>query len=227
MVEAHDIPTASATPIASDHDRLAQLFIDAFPVMNISEQQLALKLYILLSEGDAVSLEHLSIRADKPLADVKKILESWPGVLFDYKSRIIGFWGIAVDETDHYFEVNGNTVYTWCAWDALFIPELLNTTAQITSHCALSGDEIRLTISPTGIESVQPDQTMISFLVPDEGGLKDNITASFCHFVFFFRSPEAGEHWVSEHPGTYLLSLDEAFSVGKKMNARRYNLTLN
>jgi len=227
MIETPDSTTACETPMVTDLDRLAQFFIDAFPVMNITEQQLALKLYALLSDGDAVSLERLSERTSMPLAGVKLTLESWPGVFFDHKHRIIGFWGIAVDETSHHFEVSGKLVYTWCAWDTLFIPELLNTPAQITSHCASSGDEIRLTISPRGIESAQPDQTMVSFLVSDEGELKENITTSFCHYVFFFRSRETGEQWVAEHPGTFLLSLDDAFAIGKKMNAARYNLTQN
>lgn len=227
MIETPDCTTASETSLIPDLNRLAQFFIDAFPVMNIAEQRLALELYTLLSEGDAVMLERLSERAGMPLADVKKMLQSWPGVFYDDNQRIIGFWGIAVSKTDHHFEVNGKTVYTWCAWDTLFIPELLNATAHINSHCALSGDEIRLTISAKGIESAQPDQIVVSFLVPDEGELKENITTSFCHYVFFFRSREAGEHWVTEHPGTFLLSLDDAFAVGKKMNAVRYNLTLN
>jgi len=227
MVETTDSEIASEAPLVPDLDRLAQFFIDAFPVMNITEQRLALKLYALLSEGDAVPLERLSERTGMPLADVKTMLESWPGVFCDDKHCIIGFWGIAVDETSHHFEVSGKLVYTWCAWDTLFIPELLNTTAHITSHCASSGDEIRLTISPRGIESAQPDQTMVSFLVPDEDGLKENITTSFCHYVFFFRSRETGEQWLAEHPGTFLLSLDDAFDIGKKMNAVRYNQTLN
>ncbi|GMT41413.1 MAG: alkylmercury (organomercurial) lyase MerB [bacterium] len=226
-IEAPGINTTYCTQSDTDLYQLAQFFIDAFPVMKIAEQRLALVLYSLLSEGEAVTFEQLSDRAGMPLADAKTMLQYWPGVLYDENHRIIGFWGIVVSETNHHFEVKGKTVYTWCAWDSLFIPELLNTTAHITSHCAFSGDEIKLTISPRGIDCFQPDQVMVSFLIPDEVGLKDNITASFCHFVFFFRSREAGEHWVAEHPGAFLLSLDEAFSVGRKMNAVRYNLTLN
>jgi len=227
MFETPDNTTANEAPMGSDLDRLAQFFIDAFPVMNIAEQRLALKLYALLSEGDAVPLEHLTECSGMPLADVKTMLQNWPGVFYDDNHRIIGFWGIAVSKTSHHLGVNGKTVYTWCAWDTLFIPELLNATVHINSHCALSGDEIKLAISPKGIESAQPDQIVVSFLVPEGGELKENITTSFCHYVFFFRSREAGEHWVAEHPGTFLLSLDEAFAVGKKMNAARYNLTLN
>ncbi len=210
--------------MSPDVDHLAQHFIDAFPVMGIAEQRLALKLYRLLSEGDAVSLEHLSERVDMLLTTVKTMIKSWPGVFYDDSRRIIGFWGLAIDETQHRFKVNGKTVYTWCAWDTLFLPELLNISADITSNCALSGDEISLTVLPEGIESSQTEQVMVSFLVPDEVELKENITTSFCHHVFFLRSRETGERWMASHPGTFLLSLDEAFSIGKKMNAARYNL---
>ncbi len=207
-----------------DVGQLAQHFIDAFPVMSIAEQRLALKLYRLLSEGDAVSLEHLSERVDMLLTEVETMLKSWPGVFYDNNHRITGFWGLTIDETQHRFEINGKTVYTWCAWDTLFIPELLNISAHITSNCALSGDEISLTVSPEGIESSQTHRVMVSFLVPDEVELKENITTSFCHHVFFLRTPETGKRWVASHPGTFLLSLDEAFSIGKKMNSARYDL---
>jgi hypothetical protein len=48
------------------------------------------------------------------------------------------------------------------------------------------------------------------------------VTASFCHYVHFFRDREAGARWAAQHPGTFLLSLEEAFAVGKRMNAVRY-----
>jgi len=218
--------TANVVSMRPDLDRLAKFFIDAFPVLNLAEQRLALDLYGLLSEGNAVPLEFLSERAGMSLADLKTTLQNWPGVFYDDNHRIIGFWGIAIDEMPHRLEVNGKTVYAWCAWDTLFLPELLDTSAHITSHCASTGDEISLIISPMGIES-QSDQIMVSFLVPDNSELVENITTSFCQYVFFFRTRASAEHWVTEHPGTFLLSLGEAFTVGRKMNAARYNLTLH
>jgi hypothetical protein len=44
--------------------------------------------------------------------------------------------------------------------------------------------------------------------------------------VYFFRSREDGETWVSEQEGTFLLSLQEAFTVGQLMNAARFSETL-
>lgn len=40
-----------------------------------------------------------------------------------------------------------------------------------------------------------------------------------CHFVHFFASRQAGDSWTQEHGGTFLLSLDEAFEVGQRVNA--------
>ena len=228
MIETPDKKPGVADSMPPDIDRLAQYFVDAFPAMTVTEQRLALKLYRLLSEGEAVAYERLSGAADIALTEVETIVQHWPGVFHNDDHQITGFWGLSINETKHRIDVNGKTVYTWCAWDTLFIPELLNATAQVTSNCALSGDEITLCISPEAIESSRPDQIpdqiRVSFLIPDEAAFRENITASFCHHVFFLRSVEAGECWLATHPGTFLLSLDEAFAIGKKMNAARYKL---
>jgi hypothetical protein len=40
----------------------------------------------------------------------------------------------------------------------------------------------------------------------------------FCHYIHFFVDAQAGEKWTSEHPGTYLISLEEAFELGRLTN---------
>jgi len=46
--------------------------------------------------------------------------------------------------------------------------------------------------------------------------------AKFCHFVFFFSSRQSGERWAAEHPDTFLYSLDDAFALAKRLNARNF-----
>ncbi len=41
-------------------------------------------------------------------------------------------------------------------------------------------------------------------------------------YVFFFASLEEGRQWTSAHPGTYLLTLDQAFELGHRKNRRQY-----
>ena len=140
-----------------------------------------------------------------PEVDVKTVLDSWRGVFYDDLNRVIGFWGMTIKEMKHHFEVNGKTVFTWCAWDALFIPELINTTANIISHCATTGEEIKLSISPEGVITAPSEYIMVSFLIPHENKLNENITTDFCQYVHFFNSCEAGEKWIASHKGTFLL----------------------
>lgn len=49
-----------------------------------------------------------------------------------------------------------------------------------------------------------------------------NVMAKFCHFIFFFSSRSSGERWVAKHPGTFLFSLDDAFALAKRYNARNF-----
>lgn len=214
------------TALPVELEQLSRHFIRAFPVMDKSQQQLALTLYRLLAQGKPVSIAQLTEAVEHPVGVIDQTLRTWPGVFYNDDHNVIGFWGITIQETLNQMVVDNVAVYAWCAWDALFIPTLLNTSAEVTSHCAVTDDEIKLSITPQGIESSSHNDIAISFLIPDENELKENITNSFCCHVFFFHSRQVGEHWATEHPGIFLLSLDEAYVVGKKMNAIRYNLTL-
>lgn len=217
--------TIGLTPVAprsADLDKFAQVFIDAFPAMSADDQRLALTLYRALACGRPVSREQLAQMLDRPLDSVQGVLSAWPGIFYDDDSAIIGFWGLTVREMSHRLEWDRTRVYAWCAWDTLFLPELLDTRATVGSHCADTGTPLRLVVSPDRVERVDPNSLVVSFLMPDERELRASVTTSFCHFVHFFRDRSAGRHWTAAHPGTFLLSLDEAFTLGQRVNAARY-----
>ncbi len=220
------VKTQKVTQGTHDLNELTDLFVDSFPQLSVDDQRLALKLYRLLAQGEPVSSDRLAEALGRSTDSVNLTLIQWPGVFYDESDCIEAFLGLSVGKTPHRLRVDGRTVYTWCAWDTLFLPELLNATAIISSACGATGEVIKLVVSPSGIQTVEPDEVVVSFLIPDVNELQENITASFCHFVYFFRSREDGEAWVTEHDGTFLLSLEEAFAVGQKMNAARYKDTL-
>jgi alkylmercury lyase len=85
----------------------------------------------------------------------------------DEQGHIIGFGGLAVAQMHHRFEVDGRTLWTWCAWDTLFIPEILGKPARVTSADPENGGLIRLLVSPYRIESAEPEDAVVSFLLPD------------------------------------------------------------
>ena len=217
------VPSAASPGIGHpDIDSVAAIFIDAFPRLNADQRRLALTLYRLLARGAPVSAEKLAKESRLPVELALDSLARWPGVFYDNGHAVIGFWGIAIQETTHHLEIAGGSAYAWCAWDALFIPGLLGMPARVTSTCVETGAAIELEISGNGIESRRAPGTMISFSVPAYADLKMNVTASFCHFVRFLRDHGAGERWIARHDGTFLLSLDQASDLGNKVNRARF-----
>jgi len=206
--------------------QLSAYFIQAFPEMNKLEQQIALTIYRSLALLKPVTIESISKAINQNKNIITKICHSWPGVVFDNNNHIIGFWGITNQQMPHHMIIDQRKVYTWCAWDTLFIPQLINVSARVHSECPVTKQNIELLVSPTHVKAINNQKVVMSFLKPDMDDFNNDITASFCHFVFFFANHDAGEQWCAEHPNTFLLSLDDAFSVGTRMNAVRYNLTL-
>jgi len=207
--------------------QLSEFFVDAFPCLNKEEQKLSLALYRFLSRGEPVSNNQLKTATDLSMNEIERTLHSWPGVFFDEDDNVIAYWGLAIQEMRHRLHTDSNTSFAWCAWDTLFIPELLDEAVRVESTCPVTGNRIALNVSPTRVEVVSGKQVYVSFLTPDAEKLNADVATSFCHFVYFFDSKPVAEKWLTEHPGTFLLTLDEAFSIARAVNAGRYSDTLN
>lgn len=127
---------------------------------------------------------------------------------------MIGFWGLSVAEIPpHEITLDGHKLWAWCAWDTLFLPRRLGASLDVQSVCPVTGRTISLRVSPNAVESVEPEDVVVSFLEPSRPFDAD-VIGSFCHYVHFFANRGAGEKWTSEHPGTFLFSLGEAFEIG-------------
>jgi alkylmercury lyase len=204
----------------------------AMPGLSRAEQRMALALYRQLMRGEPVRHEQLATVLDLPIREVVDALERpalrWL-VFYDDEQRVVGFGGLAVVEMPHRFTIQGRTLYTWCAWDGLFLPEILSEVAEIESTCPLTKQPIRLTVGPDGVRAVEPQDTVVSFLLPDPREFEQTTMETirgFCHHVYFLASPEAGERWTAQHEGTFVLTLDEAVALARMNNAARFDKVL-
>lgn len=133
---------------------------------------------------------------------------------------VVGLVGLSLNDHPHDFEVGGQDLHTWCAWDTLFLPQLLGRTAHIVSKDPATGQQVRLRISPDGVERAQPEGVLVSVVIPDEeigsSGNAEQIQAVFCNFVHFFTTADAAGAWFSERdmPVSFL-TLDEAVKLGR------------
>jgi alkylmercury lyase len=202
------------------------------PTFSVEEQRVAIGLYRELAKGNPVEEAQLaralgfSIPATQAFLQrdvIKRLIYS------DDQGRVLGFGGLAATAMHHRFETAGQMLSTWCAWDSLFIPGILGWPARVSSPDPESGEIVHLIVTPERIHSREPDDAVISFVWPQAQAFRTsaaNVMAKFCHFIFFFASPRSGERWVAKNPGTFLYSLDDAFSLAKLLNAHNFGSEL-
>ncbi len=202
---------------------LAEAMAKAEPDFDGPKRNVALATYRRLAEGSAASVADIAQQASEGAEFVESLLASWPGVFRTEAGDVVGFWGLTIDKLvpTHAMEVRGHQLYAWCAWDTLFLPGLLGAEARVESACPMTDEPISLVVEPDRVVKSSHPNAVVSFLLPDREFDAD-IIQSFCHFVHFFASRDDGENWTAEHPGTFLLSLEEAFELGRLVNALNF-----
>lgn len=221
------IATRTPTP-----DGFWEAFARELPVFSEEEQHICLAIYRELARGRPCSVEQLAAALRMPASRMHESLARDAIRCFTYvdkEGRVAGFGGLATAPMHHRFELNGRVLWTWCAWDGLFIPKLLGETARIESPDPETGEPVRLTVSPERVLGMHPADALVSFLLPkphDIDTSATNVMASFCHFVFFFASPESGARWTANHPGTFLFTVDDAFALGRRLNRQTFGRAL-
>lgn len=180
------------------------------------ERRIAVSLYDLLAQGDPVTPGALAVRSGIPEAAVLATLEGWPGVFRDDEGRVVGFWGLAIPEMAHHFRAEGGKrIYAWCALDPFLIVPVIGRSARVESTDPITGEQIKMTVTPEGVEDVSPASAVVSFLVPDKTKPFDqDVILNFCNYVLNFASRESAERWASDREGIAVLPVHDAFEVG-------------
>jgi alkylmercury lyase len=200
---------------------LAAELAAAMPTLSEEQQHLALTLYRLLADGEPVDQDRLATRADLAPEHVTQLLGDLPGVYLDDRERVIGFWGLTTGPMAHRLLIDDRVLYAWCAWDTLFLPELIGKPAQVKSTCPTTGTPISLSVHGLEVTDIAPASTVLSFLRRDQPFDADAI-ATFCHYVHFFSDRAAAENWTREHDGTFIISLADGAEIARLANAARF-----
>jgi alkylmercury lyase len=207
-------------------DRIADQLIAAVPQLDPGEQTIALGLMRMLAQGKPVSDQAIAGAVGEPESRIHASVGSWPGVFRDEQDRVIGFMGLSVLEFgEHRIDVSGRTLSAWCAWDTLFLPELLGAPADVVSRCPTTGETISMTVGPDGPSDVHPAGAVLSFLAP-ERPFDADVVRSFCHFVHFFASEHAAADWIARTPGTFTLSIEDGYRLGRMTNESAFGTAL-
>ena len=203
MTTRPDIPSLEA---------LAASLAGTFP--GSDDAPLARALLRELTQGQSVSAAALAASTGRDENGVTATLARWPNVLRDEQGRVEAFGGLSLRPTKHRLHVGGRRPYTWCAWDTLFLPALLDDVAEVESNSAITGTAVRLTVAPDRVLATYPDNVWVSFPAPGQTST-DDIVESFCCHVHFVAGDDAAGGWVSARPGAFALRVEDAFELGR------------
>ena len=137
----------------------------------------------------------------------------------DSSDSIVGIFGLSLNDHPHRFTVNGASLTTWCAEDALFLPAMLDQTATVESYSPLSKEKVRLTVGPERVEEVSPVGAVLSIVTLDPSKVDvssvEAIYGNFCEQIHFFASREEAERWAADRENIDVLSVEEGYELGK------------
>jgi alkylmercury lyase len=191
---------------------LADSLASTFPCCD--DAPLALALLDELAGGEPVSVSRLAGALERGEAELTAALRRWPNVHYEQSGRIVAFAGLSLIPTKHRFEVAGRQLYTWCAWDTLFLPALLGQEVRVESTCPVTESEVRLTVAPDDVRAAEPPSLQLSFPAPASTDTAD-IIASFCCHVHFLAGQSAADRWLADNPDGLVLSLEDAVKLGR------------
>ena len=171
------------------------------PGLGPDAPRLTVALWQLLTAGRPLSKEQLEQTLSSLGMSGEALTSLQGGVEYDGQDRIVGVVGLSLNPASaNRLQIDDHTLYTWCAWDALFIPLFLKQTVLVEVLTEAPGDSIRIKLTPEGIEDYEPESTVVSLIVPEPAAIGETFTTedvwmAFCTHIHFFRSREAASEW--------------------------------
>jgi alkylmercury lyase len=165
----------------------------------------------LLARSKPASPEEIAAASAKSPEEVRAALDRFPSAEWDEQGRVVGL-GLTLQLTPHRLDLEGRTLFAWCALDALLFPILLERPASIESPCRGTGDPVHIEMTPAGIEAVEPPSAVVSIVAARD---LTNFRRVSCNNAHFFSSPEAASRWLEMHPEATILSVEDAFRLGR------------
>lgn len=174
-----------------------------------------------LSCGRPVTSATIAHALQIPEEEVKRQLAQLTDAERDQRGQVVG-WGLSLIPTPHRFLMHGQTLFTWCALDALTYPALLDHSAQVESHCPITGSAVTLTVTPEDVKDLVPATAVISLVLPEPAHGCDGDRETFCKQGRFFASIEAARQWQGARADVLILPIEEAYQLAQRILWYRY-----
>ncbi len=188
--------------------------------LQCEQEDLCLPILHQVTRGKAIEKAALAASLQVSQGDLEQRLLHLPDTEFDQQGNILG-WGVTLVPTRHRFQIHGQSLSTWCAFDTVLFPPSLQAGAHVQSTCPVTGQPITFVDTPEGIvKDVFPAGSVMSLIIPAKRS--ECARATFCEQSLFFESEQAASIWLADHSEAVVLSVEEAALVGKLVAGTRF-----
>jgi alkylmercury lyase len=187
-------------------------------------QNLSITIYRLLARGRSVQVADLARATNLTALEIEQLINLVPASAYDRApdQSFVSFIGLSTSPAAHQFKVGAQSLYTWCVFDALFLPAILGQPAVLTTACPSTGQSIEVTINPDGVGRATPPQPVMSIIAPDADACCSDLRGAFCNQVNFFADRAAFSNWSKRSDGDDCVRLDDAFALAMSRNEARF-----
>lgn len=171
-----------------------------------------------LADGLPADADHLAATTGLAYDEAKKRIATAEQVGYETRDGAIVGAALTLNPTAHQFAVRGQHLHTWCGFDALFLPLLLDERATVRSTCPVTGDQIHLTIEPDGtVVHVDPAGTHVAIIGPEVASCcaATGPDSDVCTQMPLLSSAQAGQTWLHGRTGVAVVDLVTAMQIAQ------------
>ncbi len=174
------------------------------------------QLFPLLAQGRPVSPTQLAQKTGNAVSTVEQALVKGHTDRDKY-GNVIELFGITQVPTLHRIQIGHVCLFSCCALVSQMIPLLLSQTAVIESVDPVGHRLVRLTISPTGIQSVVPHNAVGTLVLTNAEQVQKDVRSAFCMHVHHFPDSDLAKEFVSTDPRRYVVDIQQLHQAARQL----------
>lgn len=133
--------------------------------------------------------------------------------------------GLSTTPTSHEFHVQGQTLFTWCAFDAFVFAAAHGWTGQLRTRCPVTNTLIEVDLTPEAVRRTSEPEAVLVLVAPGPETPScvngaDDVRAAFCAHMNLYRSPHAAGQAVGDDPRLSVVGLSDAHELAKTLAER-------
>ena len=187
------------TKVQDAVDRLNKILPLAERQKNLSAELAAVYRLILNSYvelGRTLSRSEIARHVDN-IDEAVNVLRDNDMVVFDKNDEPVGAYPFTMEQREHKVEVDGHTVRSMCALDALAISPMFNIGTHIDSICHVSGDRISIDQLDQTVLNIDENKN-VHFGINWNSAANNCCATSLCTEMIFLKDKETAATWLSQ-----------------------------